>query len=327
MKLLCLILTFASMVAACTPRYFRPPLDIEETYTSQARPTVAHIKQALADCGFSRPLQRIGSESFDNARARVNECMFLRGFYFKSGDGGYCSVPMYRATLPACIDAPIRPTEGYYNQPIGSEEKAQLDRQMQKQIAQYKATVATRVRLPLLLDVAFNNPNRYGNGTALQDADQCSLIFKRKEIDTPSIEPKNAAEAIECMLNKGYTFADEKYVCNRPNWRDEIKVCANYAIAYADDQKRAYDTITTQSWPYESFEFMNPAKKVMSEVRQDEKSCKKELYESPDWRNLRAQSIECMLEKGYVLTESNAQRLCRNVDYKNRLRICLDALK
>lgn len=116
MKLLYLMLTNATMASACTPRGFRPPPDIEETYTSQARPTLTQIKQALADCGFSRPLQRIDGESFDNARARVNECMFLRGFYFKSGDGGYCSDPDYRAKLPACANAPVRPQNSYYGQ-------------------------------------------------------------------------------------------------------------------------------------------------------------------------------------------------------------------
>ncbi len=116
MKLLCLILAAACMGAACTPRGFRPPPDIEETYTSHARPNLTQIKQALAECGFSRPLQRIDGESFDNARAKVNECMFFHGFYFKSGDGGYCSNPYYREKLTACQNAPARPQNGYYGQ-------------------------------------------------------------------------------------------------------------------------------------------------------------------------------------------------------------------
>ena len=116
MKLFCLMLTVVNLIAACSMRGFSPPPSIEEVYTSRANPTLAEVKKALDDCGFGRPLQRMGNESLDNARARVNECIFLRGFYFKSGDGGYCADPEYRAKLPVCKNAPVRPRNGYYGQ-------------------------------------------------------------------------------------------------------------------------------------------------------------------------------------------------------------------
>ncbi len=114
MKLLCLILAAASMATACTPRGFRPPPSDEEAMTSKNRPTVPQVRQALNECGDL--LQKLAGESQTNADARVIECMFQKGFYFKSGWGGPCSDPYYRAKLPACQNAPIRSRNNYYGQ-------------------------------------------------------------------------------------------------------------------------------------------------------------------------------------------------------------------
>lgn len=116
MKLLCLMLAAASMASACTPRGFRPPPSDEEAMTSKNRPAVAQVRQALNECGDLQPIKRQEGESLDNARTRVVECMFQKGFYFKSGWGGPCSDPSYRAELPACQNAPIRARNNYYGQ-------------------------------------------------------------------------------------------------------------------------------------------------------------------------------------------------------------------
>ena len=114
MKLLYLVLAAASMASACTPRGFRPPPSDEEAMTSQTRPTVTQVRQALNECGDLQPKRE--GESQTNANARVIECMFQKGFYFKSGGGGHCAVPDYRAKLPASVNAPIRSRNYYYGQ-------------------------------------------------------------------------------------------------------------------------------------------------------------------------------------------------------------------
>lgn len=115
MKLLCLILAAACMGAACTPRGFRPPPSDEEAMTSKSRPAVNQVRQTLNECGDLQPKHE--GESQTNAEARVIECMFQKGFYFKSGWGGLCAEPPeYRAKLPACQNAPVRPRNNYYGQ-------------------------------------------------------------------------------------------------------------------------------------------------------------------------------------------------------------------
>ena len=114
MNSLYLTLVVASLVAACTPRGFRPPPSDEEAMTSKNRPTVVQVRQALNQCGDLQP--KNGGESQANADARVIECMFKDGFYFKSGWGGPCSTPDYRAKLPACANAPMRSRNNYYGQ-------------------------------------------------------------------------------------------------------------------------------------------------------------------------------------------------------------------
>jgi hypothetical protein len=114
MKMLCLILATASLASACTPRGFKPPPSDEEAMTSKSRPTVNHVRQTLHECGDLQPKHE--GESQTNANARVIECMFQKGFYFKSGWGGHCAVPDYREKLPACQNAPVRPRNTYYGQ-------------------------------------------------------------------------------------------------------------------------------------------------------------------------------------------------------------------
>lgn len=80
MKLLCLMLAAASMASACTPHGFRPPPSDEEAMTSKNRPAVAQVRQALNECGDLQPIKRQEGESLDNARTRVVECMFQKGF-------------------------------------------------------------------------------------------------------------------------------------------------------------------------------------------------------------------------------------------------------
>lgn len=74
------------------------------------------VRQALDDCGNAQPLERKHGETSDNASARIIECMFAKGFYFKSGWGGPCAIPEYQTELPACLNAPIRPRRGFYGQ-------------------------------------------------------------------------------------------------------------------------------------------------------------------------------------------------------------------
>jgi hypothetical protein len=329
MKLLSLILGVTSLFTACTFEGLRSPGPSgPAAWTNKNKPTYEQVARELEECvGGVKEVYEQEGESVNNARARNSECMFDKGFYLVGGYGGACSRPDNRVELPACANAPIRPQEGYYGQAISPREKLRLEREMNEGTAKYKAAVATSATLYTRSKTTFENSNQYINSKVFQDVDQCALIYKSDKSNALSSPKKGQVKAIECMLEKGYTLWEEKYVCNMPEWRDEIKVCAPYASSSAVDQKRVYDTIKAEGWPYQSFEFMNPKKKVMSEVRLDVLSCKKEPYGSPDWRNLRPQSIECMLEKGYVLTDPVAKNLCRDEDYKNKLSACQKALK
>lgn len=118
MKLPTLILAFASITAACTPAGLRSPGPSNEYgWTNRNNATPEQVLPELLQCGngttFSNPFQ-IDGESTDNVAARMQECLFAKGFYPKSGDGGYCSNPHYRAKLPACANAPIRSPNNYY---------------------------------------------------------------------------------------------------------------------------------------------------------------------------------------------------------------------
>ncbi|MEJ7138986.1 hypothetical protein [Amphibiibacter pelophylacis] len=114
MKNIYILLTGAVFLISCTLRGFSPPPDDDEAFTSKKRPSIFDVRQALVACGDNKP--KAPNERQENANARVIECMFAKGFYFKSGWGGNCSYPDYRAKLPACQNAPQRPREGYYGQ-------------------------------------------------------------------------------------------------------------------------------------------------------------------------------------------------------------------
>jgi hypothetical protein len=116
MRYLFLIPVALCLIAGCYPRGFRPPPSDEEAYTSKNNPTLAQVRKALDECGDTQPLHPKNGELIDNARARIDECMFRRGFYHVSGWGGFCSVPEYRTELPICEGTPIRSRNDYYGQ-------------------------------------------------------------------------------------------------------------------------------------------------------------------------------------------------------------------
>ena len=114
MRFICYLLSAVIMMVACTPRGFRHPPADDESFTSKGNPTAAQVRKALFDCGDGRPKRN--DESQTNADAKVIECMFNNGYFFKSGWGGPCSMPEYRLKLLSCKNAPIRPRQGYYGE-------------------------------------------------------------------------------------------------------------------------------------------------------------------------------------------------------------------
>lgn len=120
MKFLYLMLATASITVACTPAGLRSPGPSDEyAWTNRNNATPEQVRPVMLQCGDGRYLSNvtlINGESADNARARIQECLFAKGFYPRSGDGGYCSNPHYRGKLPACMNAPVRPQNGYYGQ-------------------------------------------------------------------------------------------------------------------------------------------------------------------------------------------------------------------
>jgi len=333
MKTRFFLLIAASLVSACTFEGLRSPGPSDQfAWTNRNGATSDQVKIELMQCGDgflpSNMKPRLG-ESADNARARQYECMFAKGFYIKSGSGGTCSDPEYRAELPACMHAPVRPREGYYGQALSPKAQERLELEMTTKVAAYRAREANSATLRVSWNVRFSNPKKFTKGQSLQDAGQCTAVYTNAQKQALGSEIENDIKAFDCMLKKGYAFENEKYICDRPGWREGISACAAYAKAFADDQLRVYETVKTESWPYVQYEFMNPERKVMSIFRQEQLGCwmGKGSNSNQDWTNLRIQSIECMLDKGYVLSESETQRLCRNVDYKNKLSSCLGVRK
>ncbi|KZS14398.1 Uncharacterized protein APZ42_020256, partial [Daphnia magna] len=159
-----------------------------------------------------------------------------------------------------------------------------------------------RITVPACQNVPIRSRNNYCGQTPSEreqrrlDQDMANAINKYK-----------GEEALYISLEFGYPLDDEKRVCNWPGWREGISACAAYAKAFAEDQLRVYETVKTESWPGWQYEFMNPERKVMSIFRQEQLGCwkGKGSNSNQDWTDLRIQSIECMLEKGYVLNLSH----------------------
>ena len=118
MKLRFFIPIMSSMIVACTPTGLRSPGPSNEfAWTNRAGAIPAQVLPELTQCGGGyQKLDVKRGESTDNARARIQECMFSKGFYNKSGYGGYCSDPDYRIKLPVCLNTPLRPRNDYYGQ-------------------------------------------------------------------------------------------------------------------------------------------------------------------------------------------------------------------
>ena len=114
------LILFASISVACVPAGLRAPgPSNEDGWANKEKATPERIRNEMLKCGEGRYLSNIeplDGESIDNARARLQECLFAKGFYIKSGSGGYCSDSYYRKKLPACFNAPIRPHQGYYGE-------------------------------------------------------------------------------------------------------------------------------------------------------------------------------------------------------------------
>lgn len=329
MKSLYLVLVVTSLVSACTPTGLRSPGPSNEyAWTNRDGATPEQVRPELLQCGNGRDFSnfiQLDGESLDNARARLQECLFAKGFFPKSGDGGYCSDRDYREKLPACANAPIRSRNNYYGQTPSEHEQRKLDQDMADAIKKYKAEKARSVELSFGKEsVRFLNSEKLSNERTMQDSSDCNSYQKAVKSSGNELLQKEKYQAVECMLAKGYPFEDEKGLCKLPVWRDQISVCAPYAAAYAKDQKRVYDTFKTESWPYVRFTFENPQKYAMRRVRSDTDQCWSVATSDfrTDWTARRIQAIECMQAKGYQLVLEQPSFSCRNVDYR-RSSICM----
>jgi hypothetical protein len=104
-----------SLIAACNlGRGFKPPPNANEGWTSKQNPSQAEINKAMIDCGVVELSNGAGLDNSENERAVRTECMFRKQFYMKSGWGGPCATPEFRARIPACANAPIRSRNSYY---------------------------------------------------------------------------------------------------------------------------------------------------------------------------------------------------------------------
>ena len=86
------LILFASISVACVPAGLRAPgPSNEDGWANKEKATPERIRNEMLKCGEGRYLSNIeplDGESIDNARARLQECLFAKGFYIKSGSGG-----------------------------------------------------------------------------------------------------------------------------------------------------------------------------------------------------------------------------------------------
>ncbi len=114
------IILFVFLISGCAPRGFSPPPEpYEEFALKNGMATISEVKTSMIECGYSkesfddpRPASiynRLSSEEKLNSAILREECMFSKGYYYKSGSKGLCSDQGYRAKSTACQNFPIRP--------------------------------------------------------------------------------------------------------------------------------------------------------------------------------------------------------------------------
>jgi hypothetical protein len=107
---------FLLLVGACSVfgNGFKPPGYENEAWTSKQKPSQTEVDRALISCGVIQLSNGLGSDRGENAGAIIQECMFAKGFYRKSGYGGSCATPEFRARIPTCVNAPLRSRDSYF---------------------------------------------------------------------------------------------------------------------------------------------------------------------------------------------------------------------
>jgi hypothetical protein len=111
-----LIFTFIlSLIAACNlGRGFKPPPNANEGWTSKQNPSQVEVNKAMITCGTTELSDGTGQDNSPTARVTRQECMFKKGFFYKSGWGGLCTIPEVRSSNTACATAPLRSRDSYY---------------------------------------------------------------------------------------------------------------------------------------------------------------------------------------------------------------------
>jgi len=87
------------MCACFGGKLFQPPPSMYKTYVKEGA-SENIVKNAMLECGYLNP--EGGKENdINNEVARREICMFGKGFKYRSGYKGMCSLPG-KSTLPAC---------------------------------------------------------------------------------------------------------------------------------------------------------------------------------------------------------------------------------
>lgn len=107
-------LALALMAACNIGRGFRPPDSFNKVWASRENHSQAEIDKTLTNCGVVYLSNGAGLDRGETANVIIEECIFAKGLYLKSGYGGTCSTPEFRARIPACANAPLRPRNSYY---------------------------------------------------------------------------------------------------------------------------------------------------------------------------------------------------------------------
>jgi hypothetical protein len=105
---LCSMPDYMIKLAVCRDAPARPQRDYSAEWE---KPWASRkdVLQAMKECGYIRFALGYGNDTSVNAFAAREECMFAKGFTYRSKWTGLCSEPEYRSSLPACKNAPLRP--------------------------------------------------------------------------------------------------------------------------------------------------------------------------------------------------------------------------
>lgn len=86
----------------CVAKFFQPPPPMFKSYTKE-NASEEQVKEALIQCGYPHIYGGDKDDTVNDVAQREN-CMFRKGFKYRSGYKGICSLQGKQA-IPACLSS------------------------------------------------------------------------------------------------------------------------------------------------------------------------------------------------------------------------------